>query len=167
MSEKIPSILIGGVATGVVAVLLSIPQNQCLGCVVCLLYAGAGVLAVWHYTKEHSLTMTGGEGAGIGAMAGIVAGIIVIILSLIFRAIGLLPGPEEIITQLEESGQFDQLSDDQLDMVMGILDFMMGVGGYVLTIVFSVIMAVIGGIIGASIFKKGSDTPAEGDAAAE
>lgn len=161
MSDKIQSVLIGGIAAGVLAVLLSLPQNQCLGCLVCLCYVGSGLLAVWHYTNTNSLTIKGGEGAGIGAMAGVVCGVVGGVLGLIFRAIGLLPGVEEIIEQIQQGGQFDQLDPDTADMIYRWIEISAGVGGIVIGIVFAVILGVVGGAIGASIFKKGSATPGE------
>ena len=161
MSDKIQSVLIGGIAAGVLAVILSLPQNQCLGCLVCLCYVGSGLLAVWHYTNTNTLTIKGGEGAGIGAMAGVVCGVVGGILGFIFRAIGLLPGVDEIMDQLEESGQLDQLDPDMADMIYGWIEFSTGIGGYVIGIVFAVILGVIGGAIGAAVFKKGTAAPGE------
>ena len=169
MSDKTQSILIGGIAAGVLAVILSLPQNQCLGCLVCLCYVGSGLLAVWHYTNTKSLTMQGGQGAGMGALAGVVAGVVGGILGYIFRAIGLLPGVDEIIQQLEESGQFDQLDAETADMIYQWIEISAGIGGLVFGVILAVIGGVIGGAIGASIFKKGTDAPDEatddGDAA--
>ena len=85
MSDKMMSILIGGVAAAVLATIISLPQNQCLGCLACLCYVGSGLLAVWHYTNTNSLTIKGGEGASIGAMAGVVAGVVGGILGFVFR----------------------------------------------------------------------------------
>jgi len=161
MSDKTQSILIGGLATGLLAVLLSLPQNQCLGCLVCLCYIASGLVAVWHYTNTNTLTITGGEGAGIGALSGLVCGFVAGLLGLIFRAIGLLPGPEEIIEQLEASGQFDQMEPEQLDLIYNLIELSAGVGGIVIGIVVALILGVIGGAIGAAVFKKGSGTPGE------
>ena len=160
MSDKTQSILIGGLAGGVLAMIFSIPQN-CLGCVACLCYVGSGLIAVWHYTKTSSLTIKGGEGAGLGAMAGVVSGVVAGILSLIFRAIGLLPGVDDIIEQIEEAGQLDQLDPETADMIYSFIEISAGIGGIVIGVIFAVILGVIGGAIGASVFKKGSATPGE------
>lgn len=161
MSDKVQSVLIGGVAAAVLATLLSLPQNQCLGCLACLCYIGSGLLAVWHYTNTQSLTIKGGEGASIGALAGVVSGVVGGILGLIFRAIGLLPTAEEAIQQLEDSGQLDQADEATMELMYGIIEFFNGPGGIVVGIIFAVILGVIGGAIGAAVFKKGSTTASE------
>ena len=161
MSDKLPSVLIGGVATAVVVTILSLPQNQCLGCLVCLCYVGSGLIAVWHYTNTNTLTIKGGEGAGLGAMAGVVCGVVAGILGLIFRAIGLLPGVDDIIEQMEQGGQLDQLDPETADMIYSFIEFTAGIGGIVFVLIIAVIFGVIGGAIGASVFKKGTTTPGE------
>ena len=130
MSNKTQSILIGGLAAGVLAMIFSIPQN-CLGCVACLCYIGSGLLAVWHYTKTNTLTIKGGEGVSIGAMTGVVCGVVVLLLSLVFRAVGLIPGLEEAIRTFEENPQIENMDPGQVDMFIGIFEFMYGAGGYV------------------------------------
>ena len=160
MSDKTQSILIGGVAAGVLAVVFSIPQN-CLGCLACLCYVGSGLVAVWHYTKTNTLTIKGGEGAGLGAMAGVVSGVVAGVIGLIFRAIGLLPGVDDIIEQMEQGGQLDQLDPDTADMIYSFFEFTAGIGGIVIGVIVAVIFGVIGGAIGASVFKKGTTTPGE------
>ncbi len=159
MSEKQLSILIGGLAGGLLAILLSLPQIQILGCFVCLCYIGAGMVAVWHYTNTNSLTIAGGEGAGIGALSGIVAGLVSSLLGWFFRMIGLLPGAEELLDQMEQSGQFDQMDQNTADMIYGWVEFSTGIGGIALGVVIALILGVIGGAIGAAVFKKGTDTP--------
>ena len=161
MSNKTPSILIGGVATAVLATILSLPQNQCLGCLVCLCYVGSGLIAVWHYTNTNTLTIKGGEGAGLGAMAGVVCGVVAGVLGLIFRAIGLLPSVDDIIEQMEQTGQLDQLDPETADMIYSFIEVTAGIGGIVIGVIFAVILGVIGGAIGASVFKKGTATPGE------
>ena len=160
MSDKIQSVLIGGVAAGVLAVVFSIPQN-CVGCFSCLCYVGAGLLAVWHYTNTNTLTIKGGEGAGLGAMAGVVSGVVAGVIGLIFRAIGLLPGVDDIIEQIEEAGQFDQFDPETVDMIYSFIEASTGIVGIVIGVIIAVILGVIGGAIGAAVFKKGTATPGE------
>lgn len=161
MSEKNLSVLIGGLAGGLLAILLTIPQNQFLGCLACLCYVGCGLVAVWHYTNTNSLTISGGEGAGMGALAGIVGGVVASLLGWLFRLIGLLPGAEEAIRQLEESGQLDQMDESTAEFMYQLTEFSTGIGGAVLGVVIALILGVIGGAIGAAVFKKGGDAPAD------
>ncbi len=160
MSDKIQSILIGGIAAGVLAVVFSIPQN-CLGCLACLCYVGSGLVAVWHYTKTNTLTIKGGEGAGLGAMAGVVSGVVAGVLGLIFRAIGLLPGVDDIIEKMVEDGQLEQLDPETAEMIYSFIETSAGIVGIVFGVIFAVILGVIGGAIGAAVFKKGTATPGE------
>ena len=171
MSDKTVSILIGGLSIGVVTTILSIfssnpnsPVSSCIGCFICLLYIGTGLLAVWHYTKNTQTTISGGEGAGMGALAGIVAAGLGGVLGLLMRAIGLLPNVDDLIRQLEDSGQMDQVPAEQLDLIYQIIEVSAGPLGIVIGIVFGVIAGVIGGAIGASVFKKGTDTVGEAPA---
>ena len=161
MSEKNLSILIGGLAGGLLAVLLSLPQNQFLGCLACLSYVGCGLVAVWHYTNTNTLTIAGGEGAGIGALAGVVGGVVSSLLGWFFRMIGLLPGTEEAIQQLEDSGQLDQMDENTAEMMYQFIEFSTGIGGVVISVIIAVILGVIGGAIGAAVFKKGGDAPVD------
>ena len=119
------------------------------------------MVAVWHYTNTNSLTIAGGEGAGIGALSGIVAGLVSSVLGWFFRMIGLLPGAEELLDQMEQSGQFDQLDENMADMIYGWIEFSTGIGGIVLGVIIALILGVIGGAIGAAMFKKGNTTPGE------
>ena len=160
MSDKIQSVLIGGVAAGMLAVVFEIPQN-CVGCLSCLCYVGAGLLAVWHYTNTNTLTIKGGEGAGLGAMAGVVSGVVAGILSLVFKAIGLLPSVDDIIEKIMDDGQLDQLDPETAEMIYSFIETSSGIGGLVFGVIIGVILGVIGGAIGASVFKKGSETPGE------
>ncbi len=57
------------------------------GVVVCLIGAFAGMMAVWHYSKENDITMKLGKGALIGFLTGVAMVIISIILSKIWLLI--------------------------------------------------------------------------------
>lgn len=175
MPPKTQSIILGGVAIGVVATLFSVivnmvqgdagaggPMSAVLGCCACLVYVGAGLIAVWHYTNTYNLTIPAGQGVGMGALAGLVAALIAIALGLVLRAVGILPDVEDIIAQLEDSPQFDGMSDDQVEQALQMTRMMAGVGGYAIALVAGVLLGLIGGAIGAAIFKKGGDAPAAG-----
>ena len=97
----------------------------------------------------------------MGALAGLVAALIAIVLGLILRAAGILPDVDDIIAQLEDSPQFDGMSDDQVEQALQMTRMMAGVGGYVIALVAGVLLGLIGGAIGAAVFKKGGDAPAD------
>lgn len=168
MPSKTTSILLGGVAFGVFAVLLSLlsasgdpsgPMGMVAGCLSCLGYLAAGMLAVWHYTNTNQLTIPVGQGVGMGAMTGIVAAIVGVALTLLLRAVGVLPTVEDIMLQMEQSGTFDEMGDAQMEQTRGMMEMFNGPLGWGIGVVLGAILGLIGGAIGASIFKKGGEAP--------
>ena len=154
MPNKSQSILLAGAAIGVTAAILGlIPAiGSCLACVA---YICAGVLAVWHYTDRHHLTLKGGQGAGIGALAGIVAMAVASILGFLFMAIGLTPPIRQVIEeQLDASGMDPAQAEQIMEMTSSPL-FIVGV--FLVALVIYAILGAIGGAIGASVFKKEKD----------
>ena len=120
----------------------------------CMIMLTSGLFAVWHYTTENEVTLKGSQGVGIGALAGIVYAVVGMLLYLILIAVDILAGPDEIIEMMRETGAFDTAGGEQAEsmtrmgMVWGI-PIMSFVGG--------VIMGLIGGAIGAALFKHGTD----------
>lgn len=151
MSTKSQSIFLAGAAIGVLAAILGlIPAVG--GCLACIAYIGAGVLAVWHYTDRHQLTLKGGQGAGMGALAGIVAMAVASILSFLFMAFGLTPPLRQLIEdQLDSSGMDPAQIEQIMEMTSSPL-FIIGV--FLVALVIYAILGAIGGAIGASVFKK-------------
>ena len=166
MPPRLTSVLIGGMASALVAILLSVAnalsnpgsQNPGLGIIFgllgCLTMLTSGLIAVWHYTGEHELSLTGGQGVGIGAMAGIAYGVVSVVLSRILIMANVLPGPEDAIRQMEESGALD---GPGADFAVMMVEFTMGWGAIIFAIIFGVITGLIGGAIGAAIFKRGPE----------
>lgn len=158
MPNKIQSILLAGAAVGVSAVIIGfIPVVG--DCVACLLFLAAGVIAVWHYTDRHDLTLKGGQGLVLGAVAGLVAGAVQAVLERVFVGLGLKPGWQE-----EMQRSFDQSGMDpaQLEQIQGWLS---SPGAYIgiaaVALVMCAIAGGIGGVIGANVFKRESDVLGE------
>lgn len=156
MPSKTQSIILGGAIVGVLSPLIGLVPVVG-GCISCFGYAIAGVVAVWHYTSTHELTIAGGSGAGMGALAGIVTALVGGLVSYVLIALDIAPGMEQVMEGLAESGAMD---DDQLDEIaefifspVAYLAFM-GVGA-----IFGAILGAVGGAIGASVFKKGGEFP--------
>lgn len=160
MQEKLPSILLSGAVIGVANVLIAqIPVVG--GCLSCLLYMGAGLLAVWHYTNTYQVTLPGGQGALMGLLAGIVAALFGSLLSILLIRIGMLPDP---IGALEARGQLSEMTPEQAEMVRRLVRAMMGPIGLVVGAAIGGLIGLLGGVIGAATFKKGpSDTSASAD----
>ncbi|GAB5517894.1 MAG: hypothetical protein RhofKO_01450 [Rhodothermales bacterium] len=156
MPSKIQSIVLAGLIVGVVS-----PFSQLIptvgGCIACILFLGTGVIATWHYTSTHSLTIAPGTGAGIGALAGIAAALISAVVTLVFQSLDILPTVEDIIAQMEASGQLDDMPAEQRDTVTNMTRTMGGPAGYAIGAGMGLIFGALGGLIGAAMFKKGED----------
>lgn len=160
MPSKTQSILLAGVAIGVAAALFAIIPVAG-GCLACIAYLGGGVLAVWHYTNTHQLTLSGGQGAGLGALAAVTAGIVATLLGYLFSAIGLTPSFQEMMQQQFAAGNMDPAQRDQ---ILALFESPLVIAGMILLgLIINAIIGAIGGAIGASLFKKGRD-PQEGAA---
>lgn len=151
MPNKSQSIFLAGAAVGVAAVLASLIPTAG-DCLACLLYVAAGLVAVWHYTDRHQLTLKGGQGLSLGALAGLVAGSVQTVLDQLFVGIGIKPSWREEMQQ-----GFDQSGMDpaQMDQVMAWFDSPFAFIGIVaIGLVIGAIAGGIGGAIGANVFKN-------------
>jgi len=166
MPSKTTSVLIGGLATAVLVTLLGVWAltgnaviRTLVGCLSCLVYLCAGLIAVWHHTTEHSVTLTGGQGVVLGLFSGAIAGAAAAILQRILVIVGITPGPEEV---MRASG----VSMDQPGMEFAkiMMETMSGTTGLVISIVlgaiFGGVLGLAGGAIGSSIWKRGNDEEA-------
>ncbi len=169
MSPKFQSILIGGFLSAVIAVFISVageitgatdPQNSqsFLGIVInilgCMVMLSSGLISVWHYTTENKLTLTGGEGAGIGVLSGLVYAVGALALSYLLVAVGILPSPDEALQRVRDTGAFDEAGGEQAE---SITQMMLTWGIPVFVTIGGAILGLIGGLIGAALFKRGSD----------
>ncbi len=156
MTPKTQSILLGGVAIGVISSLLgAIPVVG--GCIACLAYIGAGMLAVWHYTNENELTIRGGEGARMGALAAFVAGVISSAISFVYMKVAGISMLDEMRRGMEASG-----NSAQADQIMGVLSSPGVIAAILLfVLLIFVVLGAIGGAIGAAVFKAGGEEPGD------
>ncbi len=153
MPEKGQSILLGGAAVGIAAAIVNLIPTVG-GCISCLLYIAAGIVAVWHYTDRHQLTITGGQGAGIGALAGIVAGVAAGVLGYVFQLIGIAPDWRTAMEQgFDQSGMDPAQMEQMLEWMSSPL-FMIGI--ILVSLIVAAILGAIGGAIGSSLFKRGT-----------
>lgn len=152
MPTKSQSIVLAGVAIGVAAAILALIPSVG-SCLACIAYICAGLLAVWHYTDRHTLTLKGGQGAGLGSLAGIVAVVVAAVLGYLFSFIGLTPPFRQAMEeQLSASGMDPAQMEQFMELMSSPLFF---VGMTILGIIIGAIGGAIGGVIGASVFKKG------------
>ena len=168
MSTKLQSILLGGVVLGVAIPLVLVSIVPVLGvCLCCLAFIGAGVLTTYHYTDTNSLTITGGEGAGMGAGAGAIAGLVATFVTLLLMGFGIVPDAgEELVRQMERVGVFDQMDRDMEDQWTSMIKslfvpvLVVPVQATV-NVIGGALLSLIGGVIGASLFKKGNGSGPE------
>lgn len=158
MPNKSQSVLLAGGAAGIAAILAAfIPTVG--DCLACLLYVGAGMAAVWHYTDRHQLTMKGGQGLSLGALAGLAAGVVQTVLDQLLVAMGVKPGwQEEMREGFERSGMDPAQMDQFAEWFSSPLAYL---GIIVIGLVLGAIAGGIGGAIGANIFKR--ESPIHGD----
>lgn len=125
----------------------------------CLLSISVGLLATWHYTNTYELTIPGGTGAAMGALAGLVAGAVSSLKAIFDFVSGRSAAmQEEVIRNLEAQG----VNPDQMGPWLEFGTSPTWVATSVLmAIVISAILGAAGGAIGASLFKRGGETPVE------
>ncbi len=173
MPSKTQSVLIGGLIAAVIGTVVSVaqqlsgasdPMNQnpvlglIFGLVGCMVMLTSGLIAVWHYTSEHELTIKPKQGVGIGALAGLVYAAAAVALAWLLVLINVIPSPEETIQMLRESGAFDAPGAEQ---GLAFAEMMVTWGGIGIALIGGVIMGLVGGAIGAALFKRGPDPESE------
>lgn len=63
------------------------PVQISLWVLVCLVGAFGGMLAIWHYTNEHDVSLKLGKGALVGLFTGIAIAVVVVILNQLWQVI--------------------------------------------------------------------------------
>lgn len=169
MSSQTQSILIGGLVAAVIGTFISVaghvsgisdpadPQpimGMILNVFGCMVMLTSGLVAVWHYTTENELTLTGGQGVGIGSLAGIVYAVAALTLGWLLVFLDILPSPGEILDTMSEAGAFDNAGGEQAESIAKI---MVTWGAPVFVLVGGVLMGLIGGVIGVALFKHGEE----------
>ncbi len=145
MNEKTKAAVVAGVALGVLAILTALASSAVggAGCCSCLWPIGAGVLAVYLYAKKSTGPLQISDGAMLGLIAGVVGGLIYLVIGIPLAY---------VVSRAALETQIDQLRERGIEMpVTGfLLFFLTGI----LSLVVYVILAAIGGLIGAAIFGK-------------
>ena len=136
----------GGTATQTLGGLLS-----------CLIGLAAPVVAVWHYTSTHSLTIPAGAGAGLGAITSAVGAVISTLLSWTFQRIGIFPTTAEMMEQQRDQMIAQGMSPEDVD---GMMEMFGGMGDNLLLqlgigVVLGAVIGAIAGAVAAAVFKKG------------
>jgi len=156
MPSKTQSIIIGAAVYVVLGLLVNFlfqGGGIVAGILGCLIPFSSGLVAVWHYTATHNLTIPAGQGAGMGALAGLAGAVVATIIVFVLISAGILPDPIEAARlQMESQG----LSDEQLDSALVMVErFSNPVVDLALSAVVAALFGAVSGAIGAVIFKKG------------
>ena len=144
-----------GLGVGAVMILISLIGTVVpfAGCCNCLLPIAAGVLAVYLYAKGSSGPLTPADGAKLGAIAGAAGGLLNLIIG--------TPLSYFVNAAVMEA-QFAQLRDQGVSLPASLTGFALFLVMGIIGAVVFVILAAIGGLIGAAIFGKnrpGGATP--------
>jgi hypothetical protein len=147
MNNKTKAAVMAGLGVGAVMILLALIGSVVpfAGCCNCLLPIAAGVLAVYLYTKNSPTAIDPKDGAMLGAIAGVAGGLLNLIIGTPLSY---------FVNSAMMTAQFAQLRDQGVSLPESLtgfaLFFVMGIVGAI----FFVILATIGGLIGAAIFGK-------------
>ena len=149
--------LIGGAVTGTLSALPFIKVgNYCC----CLWLVAGGVVAAYVLQQNQEAPITPGDGALAGLFAGIIGAFIFLVLSIPI-AIVMAPMQRAMMERvINESGnnippEFRQFLTSLMSGPLQV------VFGFVFTLVFGAIFSTLGGLLGASIFKKRLHTSAQ------
>ncbi len=155
MPDQKQSLILG---SAIVAVL----STSYLGIINCLCCAGViagAMVSVWHYTTNNELTISAGSGASMGAIVGLVGTLIAMILNLALVKMGVrsdLAVTNFIINQFGDS-----IPPDSLDQMIEQANSPVTIVSYIKSawvgLIVGPLFGAIGGIIGASVFKNGTD----------
>jgi uncharacterized protein YacL len=159
MPDKQQSIVVGSLTVGI----LSTSYIGLINLICCLGVIIGGMVAVWHYTNTHRLTVPAGQGAIMGLQAGIFGGILALLLNYLLISIGIrhdIALMEFLINNLGDAMTQEQIEDlrDEAGRQVNLVAYLLQ---GTLTVILTAIFATIGGAIGAAVFKKGGVPPAE------
>jgi hypothetical protein len=116
-----------------------------VGCCNCLLPIAAGVLAVYLYAKNSSAPIDPAGGAKLGAIAGVAGGLLNLIIG--------TPLSYFVNSAVMEA-QFAQLRDQGVNLPASLTGLALFIVMGIVSAVVFIILAAIGGLIGAAIFGK-------------
>ena len=144
-SSKLQPALLGGLFIGVLSALPVVNIANCC----CLWVIGGGVLAAYLLQQNELAAIQIADGALVGLLAGLIGGVIWALLSI----------PLQMMTSEFARDFFEQYSQDLPVETRQLFDsFMVGPIAMAFRFFFSIVVGVIfgmlGGVLGAAIFKK-------------
>lgn len=158
MGERLQPAFWGGLFIGVLSAL---PIVQVGNCCCCLWIVTGGVLAAYLRQQQTPYGIPASEGALVGLMAGIIGGVLTVLISIPMHAI---TGPMQqrmldwvISANPDMPGEFREAiqrasGESALNPFGLVLSF-------VYYVVLGVIFGILGGLLGAAVFKKSAPPP--------
>lgn len=171
MPSKTPSIALGAAVSVILSLALSFAilgmgttGQAIVGCATCLLVFIGPLVAVWHYTSTHRVTLPAGPGAGLGAITGAVGALVAGLVQQVLILANLYPDAAELLERQREQMIASGLDPAQIDQAMQMAETMGGMAsnpilGIGLNVLIGAVIGAIGGAVGAAIFKKGPLEP--------
>ncbi|MBN2414987.1 DUF4199 domain-containing protein [bacterium] len=153
---KLIPALVGG---GVMAILSTVPIISLGNCLCCLWILAGGALAAYMYSRElpGDVSISGGDGAVTGLLAGIFGALFASILGYLFMSMG----DAEILNRVFENVLRDRsdLSPEVDELMRSLregerLSPLYMVAGLFFSLIINAVFGTLGGLIGASMFKK-------------
>jgi hypothetical protein len=148
-APKLLPALLGGLFIGVLSSLPIVSMGN-LCC--CLWVVSGGVLAAWVMQQNTPRPVTNGEGALVGVMAGCIGGVLVL-LGLV-TLLALSRAPIDFNQVLREAAQSPEMTPEGREALENLNPVvLLAFIGMVMFVVYAV-MATLGGLLGATIFRK-------------
>jgi hypothetical protein len=154
MSGRLQPALLGGLFIGVLSALPIISAGNCC---CCLWVIAGGALAAYLRQQNSPYAINASEGALIGLMAGVIGGVVHALLSI----------PMMAITGPMQQQLFERMMSSNPEMPAEIRDILerAAVGPtfravtIVLNLIVDTVFGLLGGVLGAAIFKKNAPPP--------
>jgi hypothetical protein len=147
MNEQTKPAIMAGLGVAAVMIVLGLIGSVIpgVGCCNCLLPIAAGVLAVYLYAKNSSAPLDPAGGAKLGAIAGVAGGLLNLIIGTPLSY---------FVNSAVMDAQFAQLRDQGVNLPASLTGLALFIVMGIVSAVVFVILAAIGGLIGAAIFGK-------------
>ncbi len=154
-SKLVPA-LIGG---SIIAVLSTVPIINVGNCLCCMWVILGGFIACYLYSRDfkEGQILSGGDGALVGLLAGVFGALFGTFLSYFFMAVAdYNPGREFIRSLLQSRQDIPPMLEQFLRSIeeSGTINPVLALIDFFFSLIIDSIFGMIGGIIGASFFKK-------------
>lgn len=155
--DRLQPALLGGLLTGVLSAL---PVVSAGNCCCCLWFIAGGVLAAYLRQQNLPYQIAASEGAIVGLIAGVIGGVVATILTI---PIEMMMGPlqQQMIDRMM-SGNPDMPPEAREMMERFTMGGAAKVVQFGFNLVAGIVFGLLGGLLGASIFKKNTPPPPPG-----